>query len=266
MAESELLQRLAERVRERRLAHALTLRQLAKRSGVSERYLVLLEGGKANVSVTRLDDIARALETTPGELLEDGDGQEIIESARAVGPLVALLGLRGAGKSAVGARVADRLKIPFTELDALVVARAGMSLSEIFELHGNGYYRRLEREELDRLISTKTHGIVATGGSLVTEPQTFERLRGAAVTVWLRATAEDHWNRVVAQGDVRPMQNRTSAMKELRALLRARGPLYEQADVTIDTSSLGLDRAVDQVVKIARDARRGPPDRGWMAE
>lgn len=248
-----LLARLAANVRDRRKARALTLRELSELAGVSDRFLGLLEGGKANISVTRLDHIARALGTTAAALLaDDAQGQRSAPSSR--GPLIALLGLRGAGKTAIGARVAARLEIPFVELDALVAGRAGMSLGSLFELHGSAYYRRLEREELDRLLGSEARGVLATGGSLVTEPRAFDRLRGAAVTVWLRARPEDHWNRVVAQGDARPMANRTDAMKELRALLRARRALYEQADFVVDTSALGLERAVDQVVKIAREA------------
>ena len=250
---TRLLSLLASRIRERRKARALTLRELSERAGVSDRFLVLLEGGKANVSVTRLDAIARVLGTTAAALLAD-DSLETRDRAPSQGPLIALLGLRGAGKTAIGTRAAVRLEIPFIELDALVATRAGMSLGAVFELHGSSYYRRLEREELDHLLGSGAHGVLATGGSLVTEPHTFERLRQAALTVWLRARPADHWNRVVAQGDARPMANRTDAMKELRALVRARRALYEQADFVVDTSALGLDRAVDQVVKIAREA------------
>jgi XRE family aerobic/anaerobic benzoate catabolism transcriptional regulator len=257
MDSTSLLERLGAKVRARRQALALTLRELAERSGVSERFLVALEGGSANVSVVRLADVAGALGTTASELL--ADDAEIAHGAApkqpsARGPLVALLGLRGAGKTAIGERAAARLELPFIELDTLIAERAGMSLGSIFEMHGGAYYRRLEREELERLIRAGARGILATGGGLVTDHATFARLRAEAVTVWLKASPEDHWSRVVEQGDARPMANRRDAMKELRGLLRARRALYERCDHVVDTSALGLSRSIDRVVKIAREA------------
>ncbi|MFO0762247.1 MAG: shikimate kinase [Byssovorax sp.] len=259
-APSPILLRLGERVRARRKELALTLRELGERSGVSERFLVALEGGHANVSVVRLDDLGRALGLSAASLIAEeappADAQRPIDPLRAPlrRPLVALLGLRGAGKSAIGADASRRLGLPFVELDAGVMERAGMPLGELFELHGIDYYRRLEREEIERLLAAGATGILATGGSLVTDHASFDLLRRSAVTVWLKAKPADHWARVVAQGDARPMANRSSAMNELRALLRARRALYERADHVVDTSALGFDRAVDRVVKIARDA------------
>ncbi|XXX78811.1 shikimate kinase [Sorangium sp. So ce134] len=259
---SPILAHLAGRLRQRRQELALTLRELAGLAGVSERFLVLLESGRANVSVVKLEDIGRALGTSAaallsaGELAQEEPGGPAAGEAGAGGGLVALLGLRGAGKTTIGGRAAARLGVPFLELDGLVAARAGMSLAALFEIHGNAYYRRLEREELARLADARAHGIIATGGGLVTDPATFERLRRCAVTVWLRAKPEDHWRRVVEQGDARPMANRADAMKELRALFQARRALYEQADFVVDTSALGLARSVDRVVKIAREAGR----------
>ncbi|MCK6591921.1 MAG: helix-turn-helix domain-containing protein [Polyangiaceae bacterium] len=253
--ESPLLDQLGARVRARRLDLSLTLRELAGRSGVSERFLVLVEGGRANISVVRLADIARALGTSASELLSDETAGTAPE-ADPQRPLVALLGLRGAGKTSIGEQAAIRLGVPFIELDARIAERAGMSLAEIFELHGGEYYRRLEREELEGLVQARAPGIVATGGGLVTDHAAFARLRESAVTIWLKASAEDHWNRVVAQGDIRPMANRTDAMKELRGLLRARRALYELADHEVDTSALGLSRSVDRVVKLTREAWR----------
>ncbi len=253
-AASPILERLAGRVRGLRKEHGLTLRELGAEAGVSERFLVLVEGGAANVSVTKLDDIARALGTTAAALLVPEERDAAATKAPSRAPLVALLGLRGAGKTAVGTLVAKRLSVPFVELDALVAERAGTSLGEIFAMHGAAYYRRLEREELSRLLASGASGVLATGGSLVTDHASYELLRRSTVTVWLKAKAQDHWARVVAQGDARPMADRSSAMNELRALLRARRPLYERAAHVVDTSALGLPRAVDRVVKIAREA------------
>ncbi|MDI1434239.1 MULTISPECIES: shikimate kinase [Polyangium] len=258
-AGSPLLRALGERVRERRRAAGLTLRDLGVASGVSERFLVLVEGGKANVSVVRLDAIARALDTSASALLADAPTEA--PRAAAKGPLVALLGLRGAGKTTLGSRAAARLGLPFVELDSLVATRAGMSLTEIFEMHGTAYFRRLEREELARLVARGDRGIVATSGSLVTDHETFELLRREAVTVWLRARPEDHFQRVIDQGDARPMASRPAAMEELRAILRARRALYERAAHILDTSALGLERSIDRLVKIIHAASRGrlPP-------
>jgi XRE family aerobic/anaerobic benzoate catabolism transcriptional regulator len=166
--------------------------------------------------------------------------------------VVALLGLRGAGKSTVGAAAARRLGLPFVELDERVAERAGASLAQIFELHGLAYYRRLTQEELTRLLASGAPALVATGGGLVADHAAFDLLRRGALTIWLKAKPQDHWSRVVAQGDARPMANRSGAMNELRALLRARRALYEQADHVVDTSALGLDRSVDRVVRLCR--------------
>lgn len=252
----ELLTRLGGRVRARRQALALTLRELSARAGVSSRFLVSVEKGEGNISVVRLDEIARALGTSAAALL--GDDEPITVAGR---PL-ALLGLRGAGKSTIGAHAAARLDVPFVELDARIVERAGMSLEAIFSLHGADYYRRLEQQEVERLAQDGGAAIVATGGGIVTSHATFDRLRRSMVTVWLSATAEDHWERVVAQGDARPMANRDDAMAELRAILRARRALYERADHVVDTSLLGLERSVDAVVRIGRDAAARPSRAG----
>jgi XRE family aerobic/anaerobic benzoate catabolism transcriptional regulator len=212
----------------------------------------MVESGRTNVSVTRLVHLAAALDKTASDLLS----QE--RTTAALTPVVALLGLRGAGKTAIGRAAAARLGVPFNELDALVATRAGMSLGQIFEMHGGSYYRRLEREELERFLEAGLCGILATGGSLVTEHATYERLRGASITIWLRAKPEDHWSRVVAQGDARPMANRSDAMRELRMLLRARRPLYELADHVVDTSALGFEGSIDRLIAITRRARPKP--------
>jgi XRE family aerobic/anaerobic benzoate catabolism transcriptional regulator len=248
-------------VRARRNERRLTLRQLAERAHVSERFLAQLETGSGNISVARLQDVAEALETSAAQLLAHATLAESPSPAkRPASRVVALLGLRGAGKSSIGARVAKRLRVPFVELDALVAEHAGMSLSTIFEMHGEAYFRRLERDVLRKLLTSPKAAkgaVVATGGSIVNDPDTYELLRQRAITVWLKARARDHWDRVVAQGDVRPMRGRANAMSELKALLRARNPLYAQAAHVIDTSSMSLDDAVDRVVASIDDAPRG---------
>ena len=235
----DLLQSLGQRARARRLARGWTLREVAQRSGVSPRFLVQLEAGRGNISVRRLADVARALEVTPASLIELP-----LENAE---PVVALLGLRGAGKTTIGRRLGRRLRVPFVELDRRIEQVANLSLAEIFSLHGEAYYRRLEREALEAVLRDERPLVLATGGGLVTASDTFALLRRSAVTIWLRATPEDHWNRVLRQGDRRPMADHPQAMSDLRSLLAAREPLYAAAAHTVDTSGLPVDRVVEAI-------------------
>ncbi len=233
-----LLDELGQAVRERRAGRGLTLRELSERAGVSTRFLADLEAGRGNISVLRLHDVAVALGTTASELLA-------AEARRArARPVIALLGLRGAGKSTIGKRLAKRMSIPFVELDARVEESAGLSLREVFELHGEAHYRRLERDVLRRVLDENPACVIATGGSIVMDDETFALLRAQATTVWLQASPDSHWSRVVAQGDRRPMANRANAKAELAQLLEQRKPRYAKSDVSIDTDVVGVDGAV----------------------
>lgn len=243
-ARSPLLEALGRAVRARRQARSLTMRALAEAAGVSERFLAQLEAGEGNISIIRLHDVAGALGTAASALLTEAEGPR---SSVAGAGVVALLGLRGAGKSTVGRALAKRLGVAFIELDAKVEQAAGMSLATLFELHGNGYYRGLEREVLVRTLAEAPRAVVAVGGGVVTDEETYALLRARTTTVWLRATADDHWRRVVAQGDARPMANRANAMSELRTLLDARAPLYAKAHVVVETASLSVRQTVDAV-------------------
>jgi len=228
---------------------------------VSTRFLAQVEAGTGNISVVRLADLAEALGTSAGALLLAA------ERLPAAGPslpddtaVIALLGLRGAGKSTLGARLARRLGVAFVELDAEVESRAGMALGTLFEVHGAEYYRRVERDALAAVLDAHPRAVIATGGSIVTDPSTWALLQARTFTVWLRATADDHWSRVVAQGDVRPMAHRADARRELQALLDARTPLYARARLTVDTSALGLRGAVDALLEaLAPTARTVSP-------
>lgn len=243
-----LLSRLGERARRLRLEQHLTLRELAERSGVSLRFLLQIESGRANVSVVRLADVATALGTSPAALLSDADKPR---------PLIALLGLRGAGKTTVGRKLAKKLRVPFVELDRRIEQAAGLALREIFTLHGEDYYRRLEREALERLVSQHEPMVVAAGGGIVTSPETMALLERHAVTVWLRATPDDHWTRVVHQGDNRPMENQPQAMDALRALHASREPLYAAADLIVDTRGSSVDEVAAEIEGRVRAAVSG---------
>ncbi|HET9264057.1 MAG TPA: shikimate kinase [Vicinamibacterales bacterium] len=243
---SDILAELGRRARARRIERGWTLRDVAERSGVSPRFLVQLEGGRGNISVRRLADVARALETTPAALLA--------ESAVHGEPVVALLGLRGAGKTTIGRRLAKRLHVSFVELDRRIEQAADLSLSELFSLHGEEYYRRLEREVLDSVLAEGRPMVLATGGGIVTASETYAALRRSATTVWLRARPEDHWNRVVRQGDRRPMADHPQAMADLRTLLASREPLYASAAHTVDTFGRTVDEIVEEVAAVVRSA------------
>ncbi len=272
--DSEYLRLLGERVREMRARRGMTRKILGHDSAVSERYLAQLESGQGNISILLLRQIARALDTPLQALVLDGPeppvdlvhtteflrrlpATELIEARRllvehfggvdlaARRGRIALVGLRGAGKSTLGAMLADRLEAPFLELDRLIEQESGVSLSVIFDLYGQSGFRRLERRVLDQVIERYPRFVLATGGSLVSEPATFERLLTMCFTVWLRATPEEHMQRVIAQGDMRPMADSREAMSDLRRILDVREPLYRKADATIDTSGDSVEKTLE---------------------
>jgi XRE family aerobic/anaerobic benzoate catabolism transcriptional regulator len=230
-------------VRARREEQGLSRRQLSETSQVSERFLAQLEAGDGNMSLARFAQVAAALGVSPAELLA---GAAV--SANPPQP-VALLGVRGAGKSTVGAALAQALSVPFVELDQKIEAAAGLSLGELFELHGEAHYRELERDALRHVLDGSPL-VLATGGSIVSDRDSYAFLRLRARTVWLRARPEDHWDRVIRQGDRRPMAENPHAFAQLRALLSSREPLYAAAHHVIETSGRSLDQVVEAVREV----------------
>ena len=185
----------------------------------------------------RLAEVCEALEISMSSLFQGiGPGRPT---------KIALVGLRGAGKSTVGAHLAEVLGVPFVELDRLVEQEAGMTLGEIFELRGEAHYRILERETLETVLRKPGRTVIAAGGSIVTAPDTWRRLQEGARTVWLKASPTSHLERVRGQGDLRPMQGRPNAAKELEAILSERSTLYAQADLHLDTDGLGVRGVVN---------------------
>lgn len=233
------LETVGAAVRAQREKRGWSRRELAITSGVSERFLAQLETGDGNISLRRFSEVAHALGTTPAALLS-------ITAEPAHKP-IALLGVRGAGKSTIGAALAKKLDYRFVELDQEIEAAAGLSLGDVFTLHGEAYYRRVEREVLARLLAEPAPMVLATGGSIVNDPATYALLRSRALTVFLHAKPEDHWNRVVAQGDQRPMAENPHAFEELRGLLAARAKLYARADRTVETSGRTAKQVVAEI-------------------
>ena len=244
---TDVLEVVGRRVRQARVQRHWTIRELAERSGVSVRFLVQLESGHGNISVKRLADLACAFKIPTADLLSD----DYPDAPR----VVALLGLRGAGKTTIGKQLARRLHVRFVELDRQIEKAADMSLAELFSLYGEEYYRRLERETLAEVLAERRPMVLATGGGIVASPDTYALLKRSAVTVWLRASPADHWNRVVSQGDRRPMADHPQAMADLRALLAAREGLYASADHTVDTSGRTVDAIVDDLASTATSLR-----------
>jgi XRE family aerobic/anaerobic benzoate catabolism transcriptional regulator len=239
--EHAYLARLGERVRTWRTEHGMSRKALAEASGVSERYLAQLEAGQGNISVLLLRKVARAMGVAVEGLVR--------EEAPAAKP-IALLGLRGAGKSTLGTRLAESLKLPFVELDREVEKEAGAPLGEVFAMYGQDAFRRFERRALERVLSHNGRAVIATGGSLVTDPGTFELLLERCRCVWLKASPQEHMSRVVAQGDMRPFTGRSAALDEIRKLLADRDRLYSRAIAAVDTSGKTVRQSLAELKRV----------------
>lgn len=268
-----LLTAVGERVRSLRARRGLTRKSLAHAADVSERHLANLEYGTGNVSILVLQQVAVALQCSLAELVGDVttsspewllirellDGRSEVDLRRvrtAIGELLgaagvdvsrgrrlALVGLRGAGKSTLGRMLADDLDVTFVELSREVEKVAGCSVREIHDLYGTNAYRRYERRALEEAVQIYSDVVIATPGGVVSDPATFNLLLSHCTTVWLQASPEEHMGRVAAQGDMRPMAASGEAMDDLRRILDGRAAFYSKADLRVDTSGKTLQQA-----------------------
>lgn len=277
-SEIDFLEQLGQRVRTMRGLRGMSRKVLARVSGISERYIAQLESGKGNVSIVLLRRVSDAM----GAHLEDlipsaempGDWQIIRDLMRGATPAqiahakdvltgqgagaqlpqhrgfagVALIGLRGAGKSTLGRRLAERAGWRFVELNKEIENQNGLSIAEIIALYGQEGFRRMEQSALTGLLAQKELMVLATGGGIVSEPLTFDRVLSSFYTVWLKAKPEEHMARVRKQGDLRPMADERSAMDELRTILLSREPLYARAAACVDTAGLSVEDAAERLI------------------
>jgi XRE family transcriptional regulator, aerobic/anaerobic benzoate catabolism transcriptional regulator len=271
------LHRLGERVRTLRNQRGITRKALAQHAKVSERYLAQLEVGKGNCSIVLLRRIARAIGLPVTQLVHDGAEPPLdlvlltqflerlapdmlVEARKLVTEhfsspsedrrRIALIGLRGGGKSTLGRLLAERLDVPFIELDREIERRSGAPLSEIFDMFGQETFRRAEREALDDVLRRHPHFVIATSGSIVTEPGTLELLLTSCFTVWVRAEPEEHMKRVMAQGDMRPMANNARAMEDLVSILKSREPLYAKAEAVLATTGKTPEQNLTELMRV----------------
>ena len=285
-AKDPFLAALGERTRALRARRGLTRKGLAKAADVSERHLANVEMGVGNASVQFLRQLAQALNCSLAELVGDETasspewlmirellrGRSDAELVQARGALaaifgapaspaarrqrIALIGLRGAGKSTLGRALAEGWKLPFVELNRSIEALAGCTLSEIHSLYGPAAYRRYEKRAMEETIQRFPRAVIATPGGIVSDPATFNLLLAHCYTVWVRATPEEHMSRVLAQGDTRPMagnRGNAEAMNDLRRILDSRAAFYSKADAVFDTSEMTLDAATSGLRKQLRE-------------
>ncbi|HRP76581.1 MAG TPA: helix-turn-helix transcriptional regulator [Rhodocyclaceae bacterium] len=277
--ENEYLLMLGERIRELRARRGMTRKILAQQSGVSERYLAQLETGHGNISIILLRQIAQGMGLPLVDLVREGPEQppeltlliqylsrfppKTLVSARRLledeleaadratrRQRIALIGLRGAGKTTLGNMLASHLGVPFIELAKRIESEAGAELSEIFSLYGQAAYRRYERRSLESVIEGNESFIIVPGGSIVSEPGTFDLLLSSCFTIWLRASPEEHMARVIAQGDYRPMKGSQEAMEDLKRILSGRIGMYSRADAVVDTSGKNIEQSFAEMLQL----------------
>ena len=279
--EAGFLEQLGQRVRTMRALRGMSRKVLAKVSGISERYIAQLESGKGNVSIVLLRRVANAMAAHLEDLIPSGepapDWPVIRDLLRKATPNqiaqardilsgyaggaarrgmsfagIALIGLRGAGKSTLGKMLAKKIGWNFVELNKEIEAQNGLSIAEIIALYGQEGFRRMEQSALNQLLARKELMVLATGGGIVSEPLTFDLILSSFYTIWLKAEPEEHMGRVRNQGDLRPMADDRSAMAELRNILVSREPLYARASATVDTAGLSVDAAAARLIDTVR--------------
>jgi XRE family aerobic/anaerobic benzoate catabolism transcriptional regulator len=287
--ETGFLEQLGQRVRTMRARRGMSRKVLAKVSGISERYIAQLESGKGNVSIVllrrvshamgaHLEDLITASEPAPDwpvirDLVRKATASQIAQakdilsghgngnaSPQRMSSGIALIGLRGAGKSTLGKILAKKIGWRFVELNKEIEAQNGLSVAEIIALYGQEGFHRMEQAALGQLLAAKELMVLATGGGIVSEPVTFDLILSSFYTVWLKAEPEEHMARVRRQGDLRPMADDRSAMTELRTILLSREPLYARASAVVDTAGLSVDAAAARLIEavapvLQRDAR-----------
>ncbi|MEJ8853410.1 helix-turn-helix transcriptional regulator [Variovorax robiniae] len=283
-SKNPLLVALGERVRNLRARRGLTRKAVAVAADVSERHLANLEYGTGNASILVLQQVAGALQCSLAELVGDVTtsspewllirellerrGEADLRRARiALGELldsssvdasrnrrIALIGLRGAGKSTLGQMLADDLEVPFIELSREIEKVAGCSVREIHDLYGTNAYRRYERRALEETVQIYSEVVIATPGGIVSDPATFNQLLAHCATVWLQAAPEEHMGRVAAQGDTRPMAASKEAMDDLRRILAGRAAFYSKADMVVDTSGRDLAQSFQALRAAVRES------------
>jgi XRE family transcriptional regulator, aerobic/anaerobic benzoate catabolism transcriptional regulator len=274
--ESTFLQLLGQRVRTMRALRGMSRKVLARVSGISERYIAQLESGKGNVSIVLLRRVSNAMgahledlipssepaqdwqvirdllrKATPSQIAQARDALSgAAATAQSKMPLagIALIGLRGAGKSTLGKLLAKKIGWGFVELNKEIEQQNGLSVAEIIALYGQEGFRRMEQAALGQLLARRELMVLATGGGIVSEPLTFELILSSFYTIWLKAEPEEHMARVRRQGDLRPMADDRSAMAELRNILVSREPLYARASAVVDTAGLTVDDAATRLV------------------
>ena len=220
----------------------ITRKTLAQASGVSERYLAQLESGQGNMSILLLRQLAQAMQIPVEDLVRETPATPRRDR-------IALVGLRGAGKSTLGEKLAAERDAPFIELDREIEREAGATLTELFGMYGQEGFRRSERRALERVLADNPRCVIATSGSLVTAQETYARLLSSCYTVWLKAAPAEHMARVIAQGDMRPIHGRAAAMDDLKQLLIERTGLYAQADATLDTAGRTVRQSLAELRK-----------------
>jgi XRE family transcriptional regulator, aerobic/anaerobic benzoate catabolism transcriptional regulator len=270
-ADEIFLSNVATSLRAARARRGMTRKQLSQESGVSERLLAQLEMSQGNITIVLLRRITDALNISLADLFIDAREphperrfiqnllerlpvqrlqevaqkltREFGEDVKLRWSRLALIGLRGAGKSTLGAKIAKEFKAPFVELDAEIEKDAGIPLAEIFSLYGQSGYRRIERRTLERVLQANDRVIISIGGGVVSEKENYDYLLKNCFTIWIKAQPEEHMARVMAQGDFRAMANNNEAMEDLRRILEAREPFYERADGTVDTSGETVEKS-----------------------